>query len=217
MTPNEMLTQVRSQFDDPSTAFIETGEGYAYIWQGLYELCVKSDIKQIIDTSITTVNGTADYTMPTSFIKTQQITWKGDMLLRRDLEKFQAITGSNPSTGNPQWYVWWGKTLTLTPTPSSAQTVKIWGFGRPTEITSANADIDIFTTDGIEEAFQQDVIDYVLMRVYYKDDDQKAIQHRNLWETSLQRIALEQKQRDYMDNHTTVTTVDDNAVPWSFL
>ena len=133
------------------------------------------------------------------------------------MEKFQAITGDNPSSGNPQWYSWWGKTLSLTPTPTTAQTVKIWGFSRPTELNADNADTDIYTNDGIEEAYQQDVIDYVLMRVYYKDDDKKAIEHRNLWETSLDRIALEQKQRDYMDNHTTVTAVDDVSVPWSFL
>lgn len=217
MTGAELLSQVRLQFDDPSTAFIETQEGYDYIWQGLYELCAKSNIRKIIDTSITTVNGTVDYAMPESFIKIQQITWDDDLLFRRDLEKFQGITGGNPSTGNPQWYVWWGKTLSLTPTPSTAKTIKIWGYGRPTKITSANASTDIFTNDGIEEAYQQDVIDYVLMRVYYKDDDQKALQHRTLWEASLERIQLEEAQKRYGDNHVTVTVTDDVGIVWSQL
>ena len=217
MTPAEILSQARSQFDDPSSAFITDTEGYAYIWQGLYELCDKSDVRQISDTSITTVNGTSEYTMPSDFIKVQNMTWNGDLILRKNIEDFQATTGSNPSSGNPQWYQWWGKVLTLTPTPTSAQTVKIYGFGRPTKITAGNATTDIFTNDGIEEAYQQDVIDYVLYRMYYKDDDRKATEHLNLWELSLKRIELAQKQRDNMDAHNTVTTTDDDNAPWSFL
>ena len=217
MKPADILSQARSQFDDPSSTFITDTEGYSYIWQGLYELCAKSDVIQVKDTSLTTVNGTADYTTPTTFIKIQQVEWGGNIIFKRDTEKFQQITGSTASSGNPQWYRQWGKTLTLTPTPTSAKTITIYGFGRPTEITTSNANTDIFTTDGIEEAYQQDVIDYVLMRMYYKDDDTKALQHKNLWEQSLQRIALEEDLRNYGSNHTTVTTTDDDGFVWSQL
>ena len=234
MTPAEIITNVRSQFDDASSAFLTDTELYSYINQGLYELCAQSDILQKIDTSITTVNGTATYDMPgvggfdvttyPIFIKIQQITWNGNLLFRKDLESFQAITGNNPSNGNPQYYNQWGKVLTLTPTPTTAQTVKIWGFGRPPVISASVADADLYAGNGttaypggIEEAYQNDIIDYILMRAYYKDDDTKAIEHKRLWEMSLQRIKLEQKQRDNMGAHSTVTCTDDSSIIWSDL
>ena len=224
MTPAEIITNVRSQFDDASSAFLTDAELYSYIWQGLYELCAQSDVIQKTDSSITTVNGTAAYNMPVSnseegtgplFIKIQQVTWNGNLLFRKDLESFQAITGNSASSGNPQYYNQWGKVLTLTPTPTTAQTVKIYGFGSPSDPSTSNR--DIYERDGIEEAYQIDVIDYVLMRAYYKDDDTKAIEHKRLWEMSLQRIKLEQKQRDNMGAHSTVTCTDDSSVIWSDL
>lgn len=226
MTPAEILSQARSQFDDPNSTFITDAEGYAYIWQGLYELCAQSDIIEVKQTK-TTVNGTADYSfnfLPTNggtllvqdFIKIKMVTWDENILFRRDLEKFQQIVGPTASSGSPQWYRYFNNTMTLTPTPTSAKTLLVYGTGRPAEITANTANDDLFHSFGFEEAFQQDVIDYVLMRMYYKDDDQKAIEHRTLWEAHLKRITLEQKQIEYMDNHTTVTTTDDDAFPWSF-
>jgi len=53
--------------------------------------------------------------------------------------------------------------------------------------------------------------------MYYKDDDQKAREHLSLWESHLNRIELEEKQRDYADNHFTIMTTDDDSFPWSFL
>ncbi len=225
MTPADILSQARSQFDDPSSAFITDAEGYAYIWQAFYELCAQSDIIQTTQ-SVTTVAGTESYsfnippngtTRAQDWIKILLVTWDDETLFRKDLEKFQQIRGKSPGQGNPQYYRYFGTDMALNPIPNAAKTLKVYGTNRPNEITSSNANSDIYQIWEIEEAYQQDCIDYVLMRMYLKDDDRKADVHRDLWEGHLRRIALEQKQVDFMSNHTTVTTTDDDSIPWSSL
>ena len=208
MTPTEIVNDVLSQFDDSTSAFLSTTDIYKWMWEAFYRLSVEADIIEQEDASLTTINGTATYTVPEDFIKINLALWGGQTLIKVGLEKFQRLTGKNPSTGSSTYYKQWRNVLTLHPIPSSAKTITIIGTQRPTKITTDNASTDLYALDNIAEEYQQMVSDYILWRAYLKDDDVKAREHEKKWMDNLERAKLDAEKVKNDAEHNTVTMMD---------
>ena len=213
MTPAEMVTNIRFQANEPDPALVSDVELYAYIWQALYRIARKTGCLQTEDTSLTSVASTASYTVPESIMVITQLEWGKQRLRKITTQEFntqsQPGIGGTLSTGTPTWYKQVGKLVYLYPTPTTAETITIYGSFRPTEVTTSNAATDIFTTDGFPEEFQMYAIDYVLYRYYLKDESTKADVFLGLWNEHLIDAKQEWAERNQDDEYNTVTIFED--------
>lgn len=215
MTPSEIYGNARAQFVETSAAFITDAELRFWLWQALYELSNKIECIQTTDSTTTTVASTASYSRPTNCIKILRVTWDSVKLKKIDMTQYDAVSqqgyGSTPAEGNPVYYYEWGNNITLYPTPGSAETLKFWYTKRPTQLTSSNDSSS--TVIDVPEQFQFYTIDYLLYRMYLKEDNRKADVHMNLWEDHKRRAREEWEELRFNDQYLTVK--DENNFPQS--
>jgi len=92
------------------------------------------------------------------------------------------------------------------PVPDTAKKVKYWYTKKPARITDANASSE--TVIEIPEEMQQGLTDYMLFRMYMKDQDQRSTVHLGQWNDFKQRQKAGWNDRNYFDRHSVVKTED---------
>lgn len=95
------------------------------------------------DSSTTTANGTASYSMPTGFSpQSGTITYNtgNEPLLRLSRQKYLSLVTSPNTTGAPVYYHLWDGLIYLWPVPNEAKTLYVDYYKQPTKLTS---DVDV--------------------------------------------------------------------------
>ncbi len=92
-------------------------------------MTVQQELENFIDatndnTTITTIAGVQEYTLPSLFLKLQSITFNGNALFRTERKKI-IENGTITSTGSPIYYYIKGNEIWLYPTPQEAGTASI--------------------------------------------------------------------------------------------
>ena len=195
MTPAQILSRARALFNEDSADLWSDDAARGFMWEG--ETIVASLIGgyETVDTSITTANGTAEYTIPADTLVLRRVTWNGVKLKKITLQELDTLEapsyGGSLSTGNPTDYYEWGTVIGLYPTPTSAEQLKLWITKAPAEITSSS------TAFSIHQMFHHDLTDYLLWKMYDKDDDTRGDKYQAQWERNL--VKAERKYRDYQN------------------
>ena len=195
------LAAVRNQLFEVNAAFYTDAELYQYFSDAEYLLASEVNCTQITDTSLTTVIGQQEYTVPTALMRIQRLTWNSVKMKAIDLTQFDAISypqfGGSTVQGNPVYYYQYAGVIGLYPVPSSAATIKLYGMKRPTAVSATQQS---FT---IPEEMQPYLDDYVLYRAYLKDSDGKAQVHLQIWNANLQKAKDVWSDDRFMDQYLT--------------
>jgi hypothetical protein len=205
MTPGEILTAVRSQYNAVGDSFFGDTELYNLIWRAEQQLAMETlCIKDIATT--TTVSGTREYSMPTTAIAIKRVTWNGRKLEPSDFMDDDVLTGyveDTTETGTPMYYQRWDDSLFLRPTPNAASTLKIWYYAKPSQVTAS-------TVLEIPEEYQLAIIDFMLHHMVSKDglNTNLAAYHRANWEESVKKYRGWEQRKLRKDGAAAVKNLD---------
>lgn len=200
-TPNQIYTNTRAQAIDPDGDFIADSELRVYLQQAGNIIYRKLGIGQDKDTSITTVSGTEEYTIVASdsaesVSVINEVIWNAVRLKRinrRELAGEKGLSyGGTDTTGNPIYYWKYDNKIGLYPVPDSAQTLEIrYNSSFTSDITLAASDTSTTILSQLTEDMQWNCIHYMLWRIYLKDQDDRAIVEKQIWDEFLQDAQTE--------------------------
>ena len=205
MTPAQAYQTVTNQFNDASGNFVSADEVYNYLWLAECELNKKIQCAEVVDTSIVTVPGTQEYAVPAGFSYISRIIWYNYRLKKIDFRGIEAmdVYYGQQSTGNAWYYYRFGSNIGLYPTPTAAQTIRIYGIQTPAYLTSAS------TAFTIPDLFHAYLIDYALWRIYAKDQDIGRTQfYTAQWNANLVKAETEWAKFKQNDSIAFVKDID---------
>lgn len=170
----QMRQEVRDLADEPSTVYITDAMIDRWLNAGLrkvYEMAYMADpiaYDLTLDTSITTVANTVEYTLPTALWKLTAVDLNDGSEWRalKPLKFYSHRNHYSASTGQPSRYMLRGRTaLRLYPTPSSAYALRVWYVPAYTVLSN-----DSDTFDGLNGWEEYGVLDAVAKVKLKKED-----------------------------------------------
>lgn len=181
MTPAQIETAVRAAYNATNDSFFATSEILQYIYDACNELATEAECIRRVYTSTTTA-GTRSYDLPTDAFKIKRVSVNGLKLkpiTMRDDDVLTLGDDATTSTGTPQYYYIWDRTLCLRATPdTSAQTIRIYTYNFPQSITATS-------TLEVPTEYHNDLQKYVLMQMYAKDQNLPMVKHyQGMWEAA---------------------------------
>lgn len=209
MTPSELITYARQQYNAVSDGFFSDAEMRMHVWSAQDILSKERLIENAYDT--TTVIGQQEYTYPTNAIAIRRITYDGKRLTRIDFREDDIQTGfdaDTTSTGVPTTYVIFDRIIRLRPIPSDALALKIFTYDRPQEVTNTS-------TLDVPEEFHLGMVDYLLWRMASKDQNfQSANYYKSQWDDTLVRARQWARKRKLADSFNVVRDEEGEYSPW---
>lgn len=211
MTPSDLCTYARQQYNAVNDSFFADAELYRHIWHA-QDIMAKeaSAIENTYTTS--TVASQQEYTYPTNAVAIKRITYDGKRLERVKLKDDDLLTGFNATTtatGTPTHYFEFDRVIYLRPVPDAVATLKIFAFDRPQEVTATS-------TLDVPGEFQLDLVSYMLWRMASKDQNfQGAEFYKTQWEEALARCKKWARKRLLADGFNVVR--DEDAIVTSIL
>lgn len=206
MTPATVLATVRDQVVEVSPDFWTDAEIYRYM----------SAAESIINSMLgcyevsgfdTTVSDLESYDVPTRFVYFTHVQFDSVKLKQitfRDREAMENIGyGGTISTGNTHSYILYGNEILLYPIPDRSASLYYRYIADPADITSSS------TTFSIPVAMTNFIADYVLYRMYAKDQEaDRSIYHKKLWDEGLARCSDIWSKRNQSDRFSVVRVED---------
>lgn len=210
MTPGEVATYARQQYNAVNDSFFADSELYKHIW--LAQDIMSKECKVIENTYTTaTVVGQQEYTYPTNAIAIKRITYDGKRLSPIKMREDDILTGFNASTtatGLPQYYFVFDRIIYLRPVPDSVLTIKIYSFDKPQEVSTTS-------TLDVPDEFHLDLVDFVLWRMAAKDQNfNSAAYYQKQWEGALARAKQWSRKRLVADGFNVVRDEDGATDLW---
>lgn len=200
MTPSGIIQSVRDQLNEPEPGFYTDSELYSYLSQA--ELTFANAI-QCTETSTTVVasGGYREFNKPES-LNIYRVTWDNYPLIKISENDIDAIEGTSygkiPSSGTPTYYYEHTNSIGLSPIPSEQKNLIYYYYEKPTVLTSASVD---FT---IPDRFSHYLVDYVMYRALFKDQDGRAGSYLQIWNDNLRKARTEYKKAVRTNKVTTV-------------
>jgi hypothetical protein len=184
MTPSQVLETVRNQVDESSANFWSDNEIRNYMWEAEKELASLVHCSEKYDASTLTVNGTAEYGLPTDCYFVERVVWNGVRLKKidfRELELNEGFSyGKTIQTGLPDSYYLYAGKIGIYPTPQTAYQIKIWYQAEPAQITENTG------TFTIDKLFHNYICHYVLWQMWSKDQESdRCAFFRKQWDADL--------------------------------
>lgn len=181
MTPNELQTYARQQYNAATDNFFSDAELYQHIWAAEFELSRQAMlIERLYSTS--TVASQQEYTYPTDTIAIKRITFDGVKLVPITFKEDDTLTLGNSATtatGDPQFYAVWNSTIYLRPIPSRVATLQIFSFNEPAEVSAAS-------TLEIDTMWHLAMADFLLWKMAAKDKNFEAANYyKGMWDKTV--------------------------------
>lgn len=170
MTPSEVETAARRQYNAATDTFYSQAEAFDLIYQAEMILATETNCIEAVDSSTTTVAGTQSYAFPTNFITIKRVEWNGRKLKRIDLREDDLLTALASNTtvqGDPTYYYLWNATIYLREIPSSAKVLKVYGYKQPTVLATS----PLSTTLSVPARYHTSIVPYVSAHFAAKDRD----------------------------------------------
>lgn len=204
MTPAEILGMARAQYNAVGDTFFGDTELYNLIWRAEMDLGIQTKCLRDIQTTSTVVDQ-REYARPTNCISVKRIIWNGRKLEPSDFVDDDILTGyteTTSSTGTPLYYQEWKNSIFLRPTPNAVQTLKIYFYMKPTQVTAV-------TTLEAPEEYQLYIVDFLLYHMFSKDQkDAQSAYHLNNWKDSVEKIKTWERQKLRSDSGQAVKNLD---------
>jgi hypothetical protein len=183
MTPLEVVTFARQQYNAVGDTFFSDPEMYSLIKMAQTELATKAKcIERVYST--TTVAGTQTYDFPTLAIEIKRVTYDGYVLepiTFREDDLLTAYDQATTSQGSPRYVAVWNRTLYLRPIPDSALTLLIQAVIGPDDV-SATSTLDV------PALFHIDLADFLLWKMAVKDKNWSAADYfKKIWDEKVEK------------------------------
>jgi hypothetical protein len=210
MTPPDVVSYARQQYNAVNDAFFADTELYTHIWHA--QDILAKECKAIENTYTTsTVIGQQEYSYPTTATAMKRVTYAGKRLLAMTLKDDDLLTGFNATTsatGTPTHYAIFDGVIYLRPVPSAVGTLKLFTFDRPGQV-SATSTLDV------PEEFHLDLVSFVLWRMASKDQNfQGAEFYRAQWDAAVERCKRWSRKRQTADGFNVVRDEAADDLPW---
>jgi hypothetical protein len=204
MTPLEVITYARQQYNSVSDDFFSDAELYKHVWAAQMDFARRAFAIERVYTS-TTVADQREYELPTNSISIKRIEYDGKKLMPISFREDDTLTLTNSTTdatGTPQYYAVWNHTIYLRPVPDDALTLTIYSVNAPQEVTSTSS-------LEIPSMFHLDLVDYVLWRKAIKDKNfASASEYKKLWDDKLYRARQDHRRSKRGDGFAGVQDVE---------
>lgn len=212
MTPSELEEYARQRYNAVSnTRFFTSSEMRRLIWDAQMQLARETFcIRDVLTT--TTVASQQEYSFPTTTIAIKRVTYNGVRVDPRPLEEVLDLTSSVASpTGSPYLYAIWNETLYLAPTPSEAQTLKIFAIVEPSEVTAAS-------TLEVPTRYHMDLAEYLNWQMCVQDKNyQGAALHKENWEAIVRKAKAFERKMLRGQQFSFVKDADRDVDSWNIL
>lgn len=210
MTPLELQTYARQQYNATTDEFYSDDELYQHIWAAEHELAIKAfAIERVYST--TTVADQQEYSYPTDTIAIKRVTYDGVKLVPISFREDDTLTLGNAATtatGSPQFYALWNRALYLRPIPDDDLALKIFSYNKPTEVSAAS-------TLEIDEMWHLAMADYLLWKMASKDKNFEAAGHyKELWDKTVYEARKWGRKQKRTDGFHSIK--DEEAWPSTF-
>lgn len=199
MTPSELNTYVRQQYNAVNDTFFADSEIFSYAYEAEMQLAKFAYVLKNTYTD-TSVSGQQEYSFPTNAMAIYRITYAGRKLKPitfREDDQVTLLNASTTATGEPLYYAKWDDVLYLRPVPSTTgDTIKVFTFDIPTEIVAGGS----LNTPA---RFHLSIANFCLSKMCAKDKNlQMAQYYNNLWEKDLQQARSEEVRNWNSDGFT---------------
>jgi hypothetical protein len=189
MTPSELSDYVRRQYNAVNDTFFSDAEIFSYAWQAEMELARHAYVIKNTYTD-TTVASQQEYAFPTNALAIYRVTVAGRKLKPitfREDDQVTLLNTATTATGEPLYYMKWDEVLSLRPVPStSGDTIKVWTFDEPTEITSTS-------TLSTPTRYHHALADFCISKMATKDKNLQLAKHyAELWRETLRQARSEE-------------------------
>lgn len=164
MTPTELLTLAKQQYNATGDSFFSDAELYSLVWMAQNELAREANVIEQTYTT-TTVASQQAYAYPSLTISIKRITYDGLKLEPITFRQDDELTVGNAATtqtGTPNYYAVFNKIIYLRPVPAAAASLVIFSYNEAQSVTAS-------TTLDVPTHFHQDLADFLLWRMSAKD------------------------------------------------
>jgi hypothetical protein len=191
MTPQDVNTLARRKYNSVGDEFFSDAELYSYIWTAQMELAREAWVIERTYQA-TTVASQEEYSYPTNTLAIKRVTYNGLRLEPIDFDEYDDLRGNTTTTtvtGMPSHYLVWNNTISLFPIPDAAQTLKIYSFNEPQEVTSSS-------TLEVPAVYHQALADYLVWQKAMKDKNFEAAgKYEEIWTKTVQAAKRQQRIR----------------------
>jgi len=208
MTPTQIETMARQQYNASQDNFYSPAELQNYMYMAQMEFCKYTGmLKGKFET--TSVANQKEYDLPDYTISIKRLEYDGvkvspiDMRENDDIEILNTATAT---TDQPAFYYQWNNSFYLSPTPNDAKTITAWVYKRPQPVT---------TTSVIEipEEYHLDIVNFVTYKMAMKDENAVAArEYKAMWIQAMTEARKLERRKLRGDSFTSVKDVDRLAV-----
>lgn len=201
MTPTELETAARRLYNSVGDSFYSQAEILDKIYFGQLELIDECDMLIEGLFSTTTVADQQEYDFPEYITSIKRITFDGEKLERIDFDEDDIYTVFNADTtdsGTPRYYFVWNRILYLRPIPSTAVTLKVFGYKTAQPVT-------LSSTLDVAARHHYAIVDYVVRDMLAKDGNWSGYDRFNSrWQQDVARIKKDIQARKRKDRFAFV-------------
>lgn len=140
-----------------------------------------------------------EYALPSNVGTIVRLKWDDYRCSKIDINQLDDLEGQAYGgitvTGQPDSYYTFGGMLGFSPIPDSSSNVSIYHYGVPTAVSSSSTSFTII------DNYVQYIPDYCLWMMFIKDQqlENEAAFYKQKWDSSLNLINHDHKQRKYRD------------------
>jgi hypothetical protein len=205
MTPTELETYVRQRYNAVGDTFYPQAEIFNFFYQAQMELAMETKCIKNIYTTTSTASQRS-YDMPTNCISIARMEYDGKRIFPNDFIDDDALTGNNPNetvTGTPINYQVFGSTFFLRPTPTDADTIKIYSYDAPNQPSTT-------VSLSVPVRYHLMLSDFALFCMFAQDkNNTMADYHARRWEKSKELVQETERMRMVDDQYRIVKDHED--------
>lgn len=206
MTPAQVQTAALRRYNSEQSTFWGQDEIFKVISEAEMALATECLNIEGVDTSISTVIGTRQYSLPSSpaVLALKRVEYDGRRLVKIDVNSDDELTLYNANTtsqGTPQWYAEWDGAIYLRPIPAAVATITLYTYEEPALLTTAS------TTLSVPVRCHLAMVEYVTAQMAFKDENYPAFDRMiNRWEKFVEKEKAFAKKKKRTDSFATVKT-----------
>lgn len=212
MLVSDIATRVKRQFGDEVGAEITDVDIIRWVNDAQKEIAIKNDLLQIKAT-LTTVVGTAEYSLPTGILTLRSVKYQGrglNAMTLKEADDFIYDTDAADSSGIPSAYWVYAGKLVLYPTPQTASTtdISIYYSRVPVEVTLVG------DTPELPIQYHTRIVEYCIAQAHELDDNSNAYDAKMGQFTAGVNALKDNLTWTQRDQYPSITVSLDDAGEW---
>ena len=205
MTPTQIETMARRQYNAVGDTFFSQAEINDYIYKAQMEFCKHAFmLKKTYST--TTVADQKEYSMPSQTIAIKRLEvdgWKVEPISFNENDDLTVLNDASALAGNTDYYYQWGTSFFFTTAPTTTGlTIKVYTYSMPQPV-------DTTSTIEVAEEYHLDIVTYVLMQMALKDENAPAARaYEVTWLKALSDARRLERRKQSADSFKRVRMAD---------